>query len=221
MKEYYFQYARERFERPIGFWEVEGPCARRIDIVDASGMYNFEASSGEQVIDLITGAFPSSNICKLELGPGEFYPRMARPDHRGGSPGRNPDRSDAVLREQAISTGQFRTLIDQLVRICRVVHPSKENMQTFGHEIRNIFILACTEVEAQWKNVFKANGCDGRSTRDYVRLSAAMKLSGYSVSLTAFPWNEEITPFCGWTPSDTPTKSLQWYDAYNKTNTIA
>jgi hypothetical protein len=110
--------------------------------------------------------------------------------------------------------GQLAALVDQLERIFRVVHPTPANFQVFGHEIRNLLILASTEVEAHSKGILKANGAESTSTNDYVKLLSAMKLDEYAIFLSLSPWLEPIKPFGGWDCSS-PTKSLPWYDAYN------
>jgi hypothetical protein len=154
----------------------------------------------------------------LLLEPGEYFPFMARPSY--GMPsetlGTNPDASDKVRYTRARSTGQLHALIGQLELICRVVHPDKENLKSFGHEIRNVLILACTEVEAHWKGVLAANGATGESTKDYVKLSKAMKLNEFLVDFNYYPWMESMNPFEKWGTSSSSTKDLEWYYAYNQ-----
>jgi hypothetical protein len=94
--------------------------------------------------------------------PGEFFPRIARPyrnDPKGkGSPGYNPDERKEAREARVMSAGQLHAMIAQLEQICRVVYPHEDNYNAFGHEIRNILILGCTEVETQWKRILKENG---------------------------------------------------------------
>jgi hypothetical protein len=102
-------------------------------------------------------------------------------------------------------------LIEQLKLICQTVHPEGENLNAFGHDIRNLLILACTEIEAQWKNILAGNSY-ARSERmnirdDYAKLLAAMKLNEYQVELTWYPWIGTIRPFEAWATSG----SLVWY----------
>lgn len=102
----------------------------------------------------------------------------------------------------------------QLEEIFRTVHPVSANFDAFGHDIRNLLILASTEVEAHWKGVLAANGVRGSTTKHYVRLADVLKLKEYAIRLPFYPWLEVIRPFERWVPSDTPTKDLGWYDAY-------
>jgi hypothetical protein len=129
----------------------------------------------------------------------------------------NSDSSDEARESRASATGQLHALIEQLQHICRVVHPKNSNLTTYGHEIRNVLILACTEVEDQCKAILKVNAeKEGRSTEDYVKLATPMRLSEYAVALPYYPWIRPIRPFEHWhSGSKSPTKDLPWYDAYN------
>jgi hypothetical protein len=109
------------------------------------------------------------------------------------------------------------TLLRQLDRICQTVQPTEKTFDTFGHEIRNLLILACTEVESHWRGVLVANGVKGDrfNTKQYVKLMAAMRLDEYAVEFPSFPWLPSISPFAVWGSSGKPTQDLAWYDAYN------
>lgn len=102
--------------------------------------------------------------------------------------------------------------------ICQTVYPAETNLTCFGGAIRNLLILACTECEAQWRGVLKANSYkDGEgmfSTKDYVLLFPAMRLGEYRVKLTLFPDLAAIAPFHEW-DSSKASKSIAWYDSYN------
>ena len=118
------------------------------------------------------------------------------------------------------SLEQIEGLFEDLLSIFRVVHPAKGNLEAFGGAIRDIIILACTEVEAQWKGVLEAHNVQPVkggffTTRDYVKLLPVMKLNEYELKLNRYPWLPPTGPFIGWNPHDS-TKSLPWYDAYNK-----
>lgn len=187
--------------------------------VPPSMLHAHEADEGEEIIETLRKRHPGSTFQKLTLAPGEYYPRMARPFDIGddASPGSNPDDSDARRHARATSTGQLHSLIEQLEQICRVVHPVAQNVGTYGHEIRNLLVIACTEVEAQWKAILDANnyGRGKTTTNDYSKLLGAMKLNEYEVMLNYYPWLHPVRPFEGWDRSD-PTKSLRWYHAYNR-----
>jgi hypothetical protein len=152
----------------------------------------------------------------LQLGPGEYYPRMARPSSNRSecSPGYNPDPTARNVR--TVNTGQLHALIQKLQRVAKSFNPRRPISTAYGHQIRNIIILACTEVEAQWKNILEANGQRGESRTNYVKLALAMKLGEYRVALPWYPWLDPIAPFENWVPTAPGIKQfLPWYGAYN------
>jgi hypothetical protein len=156
-------------------------------------------------------------FCETPLKPGNYYRRMARPIlDLGQSPGSNPG-TELDMTFVAIARSQLSVLTRQLDRICQTVHPTVETFETFGHDIRNLLILSCTEVEAHWRGVLKANGIQKEqfNTKDYVRLSPVMKLHEYAVSFPGYPWLKPIQPYSGWHNSSNPTQDLKWYHSYN------
>lgn len=203
------------------FWAIETDVAH-MGIIP-SQFATHHADPGEDImVTLNKRGFPTEQFHKLTLGPGRYYPRMARPSSTRSecSPGRNPDQSIAARNIRTTSTGQLHALIQELQRICRVVHPIEHNFYAYGHEIRNIIVIACTEVEAQWKNILAANGykkAKGDLNRtDYVKLSLPMRLPEYRVELPWYPWLDPIIPFNTWVlPQPGEKQCLPWYDAYN------
>jgi hypothetical protein len=187
-------------------WSIDGKKATRVD-----------AKQEEIVLtrfpNIVIEHLPDWKFFPLKLSPAQFYPRMARPSstYFRDNPGSNPN-IDKVLVETG--HGQLMALREQLERMFRTVHPTKKNFEAYGHDIRNVLILASTEVEAHWKGILKANGAGGESTKDYVRLLPAMKLDECAVALPFYPWLDPVRPFAGWTAS-LSTQSLGWYDAYN------
>jgi hypothetical protein len=216
MTEYYVQLAMNGWELIEVFWAVGQGSAHQHVIPSELGTH--QEDTGEDILTTLQKRFPGSLFHLLQLGPGEYFPRMARPQSTapGCSPGKNPDNSPNALNARTTSTGQLHALILKLQDICRVVHPVEQNMNAYGHEIRNFLMIACTEVEAQWKGILTANGRQSKTRHDYVKLSPAMKLEEYRVALTWYPWLDPIAPFEGWTPSGSNEKQhLPWYDAYN------
>jgi hypothetical protein len=165
----------------------------------------------------------------LRLAPGEYFPRMARPfsgtqlarlQNTSGpdvtaSPGGNPDSSSVTLEARTASSGQLHALIVLVEQICRVLPPKVDNFAAYGHELRNILLVASTEVEAQCKGILRANGKNGHRMLDYFLLNEAMKLDEYVVKLSYYPWLEAINPFQGWV-RNSASRSLSWYNAYNQ-----
>jgi hypothetical protein len=148
-------------------------------------------------------AFSASSFHTLTLAPGQYYPRMARPYsiRAEASPGSNPDTAPESRNARGISSGHLHAMIERLEHIFRVVHPCDRNFSAYGHEIENLLILACTEVEAQCKNIMAANGRPRTwGTKSYAQLAPAMRLGEYHVSLNWYPWLDRIVPFQGWEP---------------------
>jgi hypothetical protein len=194
----------------LNVWDVDATIAKRVDVTD-SPLGRYKATPGKSAIEVLRSSFPGGAFHELELEPGEYYPRMARPI-LGESPGRNPDQTADAIQRRASASGQLHALIQQLESISRVVQPEGTNFQAYGHEIRNVLILACTEVEAQWKAILRAHNAPAENTTHYVKLCAAMKLSEYSTEFPYYPSITAIQPFKNWQHG---TKDLPWYGAYN------
>jgi hypothetical protein len=104
--------------------------------------------------------------------------------------------------------------------VFRFVEPRAENLHVFGHEIRQLLVLACNEVEAQCKAVLRANGYAPRAAngglrrltmRDYFRVSQPLRLDEWRVTLAVYPL-PPISPFAEWVGNFV---QLPWYGAYN------
>jgi hypothetical protein len=221
-----------------GSWILGGGEAKRLGVPNAEANPNSHVRSelGETEIQAMQRVFPhwfgragTDQLIKTNLGPGEYYRRMARPsdqhllDSPGYYPGLDSPRPSPhdpdALTETAIAHGQIGVLTEQLKGICQTIHPVGQNLTVYGHEIRNLLILASTEVEASWRGILVGNHASpsGRdfTTKDYVKLAPALKLREYAVHCSAYPWMDIIKPFERWGSTSTPTKDLPWYDAYN------
>ena len=158
-------------------------------------------------------------LTRMVLPQGHYYFRMARSRADRPSPHSESPVNEAVERELANSRGQLVALMEQLQRICQTIHPCRKTFKCYGHEIRNLLILACTEVEAQWRAILVANGMsvpgNRFNTNHYVQLAKPLRLDEYAISLPYYPWLEPIRPFSGWHVAGKPTQDLPWYDAYN------
>ncbi|MEH0667911.1 hypothetical protein H4F04_18740 [Vibrio scophthalmi] len=142
--------------------------------------------------------------------PGTFFPRI------------NRDSSNLYLH-QISSTSfvdevrAFYNVIDTMEDIFKVVEPTRENLKTYGHRIREVLTIACTEVEYLFLQALKSNGYKDKSqykTTDFVSLLNVYKLSEYEVELKMHPKLGRIKPFELW-DENKPTQSLFWYSAYN------
>src|SRR3990172_9438069 len=126
------------------------------------------------------------------------------------------DNKEQISQEQSI-----RLLIQQLDNLLLYIEPSPNGLECFSHKTRELLILACTEVENQWRsllqraNIIPINKKD-YTTKDYVKLSSKVYLNEFSITLRSISYSTKLRPFSKWNASN-PTTSLEWYDAYNKT----
>ena len=222
METYYIRLLRWGATLGDEFWCITDDEAYRIDVISGSGLSRFRRGLGEDISTTLDKIASGGDWHKLSYAPGQYFPRMARPNNiNEPSPERNPDPTDEFRHYRARSTGQLHAFIEELDKICRVIHPEGDNLRTYGHATRNLLILACTEVEAHWKNVLEANCYKNRKrnarfdTTGYVKLLSAMRLGQYVVNLNYYPWHPTVAPFDGWKNSS-PTKSTPWYYAYNQ-----
>ena len=161
---------------------------------------------------------PDVRIERAARDLGQFHPRL----YQGGyvinppkvfDPHASPEVAAAVSSAEEVGV-----LVGHLASICRVVTPDNVTDKAYGSEIRNLLLLACTEVEAQLKGVLGANRYPRekglRMDQDYYRLSVPMKLDEYAVRMTSFRDYAEFRPFEGWRTKD---DRLPWYQAYNAT----
>lgn len=211
-----------------GVWEFDGAVAIRCGVDNPQGHAETHVivQPGEALEDAMRreqrhwfNVAPPCTVQEMKLSPGEYYAQMARPFVDTPHPVAHmtilPDASDH-LNFLSSAQGQLAVLVSGLQKICRVVHPCTENSAVYGHETRNLLILACTEVEMLWRSVLAANGIDGRlTTNTYVKLYDAMKLGEYTFSLSHYPWVGQVRPFENWLQGSGPTTGLPWYDAYN------
>lgn len=201
----------------LAVWEIGRRKARKV--FGGTYLEAFDAPPGVSIWDEIRAKTPwfeppgANPFARVERAPGEHYPFIARPleglpaDH-GWSP------SELTAADQlARARGQLVALTRRLGDICQVVEPTRRNAKAYGHEVRNLLILASTEVEAHWRIVMRANGVAKPvlTRNDYMRLAGPMGLRAYAVSFPQFPWLPAVRPFAGWKRGG----KLRWYDAYN------
>lgn len=226
----YFTYINKEGST-LGVWCREGNYVYRIGVPDPKKSENSYCviDNGQTLFDAMSGKlkawFKHGEPCiykEMKLKPGQYYKRMARPSdqHPTDSKGASLPNANEFKRQIAVSAGQLVSLLNRLEDIFQTVHPCEETFSTYGHEIRNLLILACTEVEAQWKGVldshqYSTSTKTNHKTIDYIKLNNVLKLFEYSVTLPFYPWLSKIQPFKGWN-KDKPTQSLDWYDSYNK-----
>lgn len=115
---------------------------------------------------------------------------------------------------------QLEIILDELFEIFKVVEPhsskkTKSNLETYGNRIRNVIILACTEVDALLKTILKGNNVKSEGKNycmvDYLKLKEPMCLDCYTISFRYIKDIGEWSPFKKWY-----SNSPEWYQSYNK-----
>ncbi len=156
-----------------------------------------------------------SHVGKPKVRVGAYLPRVYRPNGPPLRTTRADSRDDAVHAARAV----FRRMND----LFRYVEPrTAANFNAFGHEPRNLLLLACTAVESGWRGVLRANGYKRRDPKgktvkmwnaqqDYIHCYSLLRLGDWSVSIAGRSGMRMMSPFLGWTSA----KPLPWYQAYN------
>jgi hypothetical protein len=122
--------------------------------------------------------------------------------------------------ERRLCDQALRILLEKLDDLFLYVEPDSVSFNTYSHKIRELLILACTEVENFWVHYMNLSGTTpmGRNytTQDYVKLNDKLFLREFQCTLRSYVSIPPIQPFSTWNKKS-PTSSLVWYDAYNKT----
>jgi hypothetical protein len=219
-------YVRDRINgQPRQLWLFENHTATRIGVTNpetGAGTF-FRALPGESFLDCLrrqtSWLDPSVTAGRfhcMSLGPGKFFPRIARPLVLAREPRLWSSIVPADKAFVASARSQLTLLTRKLENICQTVQPSERTLNVYGHEIRNLLILAVTEVEMHCRGILTANGAQASqfNTNQYVKLAEPLRLSDYAISFRDFPDLQPVQPFSGWSRAD-PTRSLPWYAAYN------
>ena len=110
-------------------------------------------------------------------------------------------------------------LFQKLIDIFSYIEPVNRNLSCYGHRIRELIILACTEFENQCRNILRANKISPQGkdfmSRDFVQLKEMAHLAEFEITFKSYSDLKSFQPFTGW-ESKKPTKSLKWYDRYNR-----
>lgn len=199
-------------------WHFDGTSAVRVGIPNPDHLSKVTVGADETLHEALARLpmYRSKAFLLHQMvhPPGAYYSRMSRASGVDDPPSipRDPGLDDVLVA----TLNQMRSLVGMLDAIFQAVHPTQANMQTYGNAGRNLIILACTECEAQWRGVLRANGYvrDRSSTNDFVKLLPAMRLDEYSVRLQHYPWLPPVVPYAGWDKAN-PTETLSWYDSYN------
>jgi hypothetical protein len=110
--------------------------------------------------------------------------------------------------------------VGRLDELLTYIEPSPNGLGSHSHKTRELLILACTEVENQWKRYLAlasyVGGGRDFTTADYVRLAPKLYLKEFVIAVRPYDHLDPLQPFRDWDAA-MPTRSIPWYDAYNKT----
>lgn len=176
----------------------------------------FQAPQKEMSLaSFVEKTFSATNIAECAYGAGECVASIWRPGRL---------EADDIIRKLEVDP-QFRSdkqtlllLISKLLEILLFVEPTKEAMSVYGHRIRELHILACTEAEHYLRSYLECpddiNSSKRLTTSDYVTLKNQLHLNDYILHFPQYPSLPEIKPFERWETSN-PSKTLAWYQDYN------
>jgi len=163
--------------------------------------------------------FGASNIKKAIHPIGTMIQGVWRPGlypFDGTLQGLGNSKYDQRSSEQAL-----RLLVERLDELLLYIEPDTNGLNAYSHRTRELLILACTEVENSWKHYMHIAGAEPFNknyftTKDYVKLLFPLYLAEFEVVMKPYSLVAPLIPFMGW-DAENPTKSLNWYDAYNET----
>lgn len=169
--------------------------------------------------DWIEYRFGAKDIVEIDMEVGHTIEGIWRPSLFAWNEIKNSlkiNHSEQHSQEQAL-----RILVEKLDEILLFIEPSTDGLKAYSHKIRDLLILASTEVENQLRSLLnRANHApiNGRmfTTMDYVKLLPVSYLDEYEIGLRNFSSFSPSKPFSAWDDSN-PTQSLPWYNAYNET----
>ena len=119
------------------------------------------------------------------------------------------------FQEYSNQLRQLEIILDDIAEVFKVIAPNCNQFSVYGHAIRNIIILACTELDARMQSILANNGVNPYGQyfemKDYFKLKDALKLDEYELSFYRYGDLRTFSPFSAWDND----KQLDWYKAYN------
>lgn len=195
----------------------------------------------QTVKDKLKEIYNSEGIRFIIIQPGTFFPRIYRPILSTSCFGyANPltareeitqkihkeERKENFLEVLSIDKNdyisklrQLNFLFEELENVFKVVEPTSTNIKIiYGYKIRDIILLACTQIDSMWNNIFISNDFNPKlpNTNDYYQFQSILKLNEYSLYLSKYKGLGVFSPFSKWA-KNRPTQSLKWYCNYNET----
>jgi hypothetical protein len=179
----FFAYIQDREYHLYGTWN---------DGLSSVHKFSHEAERASLSLeDYCQKIYPQTqSFQQTDLEPGKFYPRIWRGVW-------SPEDELGPLKSITSSVVACSLLVSRLLKIFRFVEPTPDNLLTYGHEIRDLLLLACMEVESSLAAVLKAHGYTATrfSINDYIKLKDLMWLNHYTVKLLSYPDHSIFSPF--------------------------
>ncbi|WP_456020856.1 hypothetical protein [Pseudomonas protegens] len=200
---------------PFAHYSISGANSWQtwVQYIDAGhgGNADREVIGQEAIKYFLSGYQETISIDIVEMGdvqsPGSFYPRISRENIF----------FNYVSEQFLQDVRAYQNIQYSLDGLFNYIEPSANNLGVYGHKIRELLILACTEVECLLVKTLVDNGYEQKdrySTNDYVRCKDILGLDKFEVTLVQYPSVKVFKPFYNWN-AESPTKSLPWYNAYN------
>lgn len=166
--------------------------------------------------------YPPTRLERIKLPPGFFHPRIWRGivgENEYSNTYNNLSPRKVYQHTYTESVVAAESLLLGVKDIFKVIEPSIVNGSVYGHRLRELLILLCTEIEACWVGVIKANKlalkAKGRyTTANYTEVCTPLRLTEWKVILKDYSYRV-FEPFRYWNVMRS-TSSIPWYESYNK-----
>lgn len=141
---------------------------------------------------------------------GYFYPRIAK----------DLINFNYVSNNFLNDVRAYQNIQNSIAELSTFIELDKNNFSVYGHKIRELLIISCTEVEYLLKRLLIENGYKVKeknlSTKHYFECRDILKLNEYTVETRKYPDLKVFSPFAKWTnEGERTSSSLSWYKAYN------
>ena len=168
-----------------------------IDKLITSNVYDID--------DVITKGYKYTIECKKHMQVGVKHKHIWKPLMRDNIASELEIDSYELYRARR----DLAILIQKLQEALLYIEPSYQGLQTYSHKLRELLILACTDLECAFKHY---NFGRNQNMADYIQILDMTDLSKYSAILNGYSMFYKTSPFEGWGP-----EKLTWYQAYNGT----
>lgn len=127
-------------------------------------------------------------------------------------------RLSAYAPDAANYVRAYELIQKDLLTLFEYVDPADQNLDTYSFRTYELLLRTCTEIEANFKAIFRANKFTGSkqpTVEDYYLINRSHFLSDYEVKYPYWDGMAAIRrPFEAW--GGAARAKLSWYDAYNK-----